>query len=101
MASPLWVAVHWFELLQSIGIVGGLIFTGISLRTDANVRQVQNLLKITEQHRNVWSPMYDNPNPHRIVSETADISLSQITFEEELFFLSVILHLNSVHSAIR
>jgi hypothetical protein len=44
-----WLRDHWFVLLQSAGIIGGLLFTGISLRIDARVRRVGNLLAITAQ----------------------------------------------------
>jgi len=30
------ITAHWFDALQTAGIVGGLFFTGVSLRTDAN-----------------------------------------------------------------
>src|SRR3954449_8668377 len=101
MVSIPWITAHWLDLFQSIGIIGGLFFTGFSLQIDAKVRRVQNLLKITEQHRELWSRLYDNEELQRVVSEDPDLKTRQITFDEELFVLSVILHLNSVYNAMR
>jgi hypothetical protein len=39
---------NWFTFLQSLGIIGGLLFTRFSLRTDARVRRIGNLITITD-----------------------------------------------------
>jgi len=100
MAVLPWLVSNWFDLLQSIGIVAGLLFTGVSLKTDAQVRRVQNLLKVTEQHRDLWSRLYDEPELRRVIEEHPDLNGKPVTYEEELFVLSVVLHLNSVYRAI-
>src|SRR5437762_1629442 len=94
-----WGIKHCLDLLQSLGIVGGLLFTGISLKVDARVRRVQSLLKITEQHRNIWSRLYDNPELGRVTDSNADLEILPTTREEELFVQLLVLHLNSVYNA--
>ena len=96
-----WVLKHWLDLLQSIGIVCSLLFTGLTLKTDARVRRVQNLLKITEQHRNLWSRLYDNPELGRVTDPNPDLENIPVTRQEELFVLLLVLHLNSAYQAIR
>jgi|SRR6266481_171153 len=95
-----WVIKHWVDLFQSVGIVGGLLFTGISLKIDAGVRRVQNLLKVTEHHRNIWSRLYDNPSLGRVTNTNLDLQKFPPTREEELFVQLLVLHLNSVYNAI-
>lgn len=60
-----WLSLHWFTLLQSIGIVGGLLFTGVSLRIDTKVRRVSTLITITQQHRDIWTQLYRRPEMAR------------------------------------
>lgn len=96
-----WVTQHWLDLLQSIGIVGGLLFTAISLRIDAKVRRVANLLTLTEHHRDLWTNIYQRPELSRVLNPAADLAQSPLTEEEELFVLLAVLHLGSAHRAMR
>src|ERR1051325_34805 len=96
-----WIAQNWFDLLQSVGIVGGLIFTAVSLRTDARVRRVSNLLTITARHRDLWTRLQERPELARVLSRDVDLQRDQISGAEELFVTFVVLHLNSVQEAIR
>ena len=38
MGAMAWLQLHWLDILQSIGIVSGLFFTAVSIRTDSNVQ---------------------------------------------------------------
>ena len=44
MGSLHWLAQNWFTLLNAIGVVGGLLFTGHSLRSETKTRRIANLL---------------------------------------------------------
>src|SRR6266446_2193657 len=94
-----WATGHWLELLQSIGIVGGLLFTALSLRIDAKVRRVANLLTITEHHRAIWTRLHDRPELSRVINPAADIQREPVTDAEELFVMLVVLHLGSAQEA--
>jgi hypothetical protein len=94
-----WVWHNWFTFLQSIGIVGGLVFTGVSLRIDAKVRQVGNLLTVTQHHREIWSNLYQRPELSRVLDPGADIEGQPVSTAEELLVLMVILHLSGVYEA--
>ena len=94
-----WIAQNWFDFLQTVGIVGGLVFTGIALRTETKVRRVENLLTITEGHRKIWAEFYERAELKRVLDENANIHDHEITREEEIFVNFVIFHLNSVFYA--
>lgn len=96
-----WIAENWFDLFQSIGIVGGLLFTAYSLRSEAKTRRVNNLLAITKGHREVWTEFYRRPGLKRVFADRADLSREGMTREEQIFVNFVILHLNSVFYALK
>jgi hypothetical protein len=45
-ATPLlgWLDANWFNLIQTVSIVIGLIFAGLSFRRDTHTRRLSNLL---------------------------------------------------------
>lgn len=101
MAGFDWVFHNWFLFLQSVGIIGGLLFTAISLRIDAKVRRVGNLILITQQHRDMWTTLYTLPELARVMNANADLKSAPVTIEEELFISLLILHLNSAFQAMK
>lgn len=96
-----WIAANWFVLLQSVGIIGGLLFTAVSLRSDTHTRRISNLLTITNQHREIWSRLFDRPELARVLSESADVNRAQVTEVESLLIRLLILHLSSSYHAIK
>jgi len=99
MAFSGWITGNWFDLLQSLGIVGGLLFTAWSLRSETTTRRVNNLLAITKGHRDVWTEFYRRPELKRVLSDRADVGQDEITREEEIFINLVVLHLSCVFYA--
>lgn len=94
------IAEHWFDALQTAGIVGGLFFTGVSLRTDAKAKRLQSLFTITKHHREIWSEFYERPELSRILDPKADLAAKPVTNEERLFVNFLIFHLNNSYQAI-
>ena len=94
-----WIAQHWLDLLQSVGIVAGLLFTAATLRTDHRSRRVANLLTVTAHHREIWTRLIDRPALARILAPDPDLEAQPITDEEELLVLLLILHLRSAYEA--
>ena len=99
MDSLNWFQDNWFTFLQSLGIIGGLFFTGIALNIDAKVRRVGNLFTVTKHHREIWTTLYDRPELKRVVDASADLNSNAISDEEELFVHLLILHLASSYRA--
>ena len=101
MGVLLWFGTNWFDILQSIGIVAGLLFTGAALRLDEKTRRITNLIEITKEHREIWSELYSRPELARISEASVNLTQTTITPEEELFVSLLILHLNSAYHAMK
>src|ERR1041384_248579 len=96
-----WGHDNWFVFLQSAGIIGGLLFTAFSLRIDARVRRIGNLIAITQHHREIWTHLYTHPKLSRILDMEVDLKHNPYTNEEEIFITLLILHLNSAFHAMK
>jgi hypothetical protein len=96
-----WIEQNGFVLLQSVGIIGGLFFTAISLRIDANVRRVGNLITLTQHHRDIWTRLYTRPELSRVLHEKPNLAHRPVSYAEELFINLLILHLNSAFQAMK
>ena len=94
-----WLTEHWFDLIQTTGVVGGLLFTGFALNADAKAKRASNLLNITQQHRELWSLLYSEPELFRILRSDANIASEPVTPKEEQFVRFIILHLNASFQA--
>ncbi len=93
--------VHWFDLLQSAGIIGGLLFTAYSIRKDNQARRISNLNAIADRHREIWQDFYSRPQFSRVLDAKVDLSKVPISQDEELFVNLLVVHLDSVHRAIK
>ncbi len=96
-----WITTHATSLLESAGIIGSLLFTGVTLRRDSRSRHVANLISLTAQHRDIWERFYDKPHLSRIRDPKADLKKQPPTRDESLFVNLLILHLNCWYQAIR
>ena len=94
-----WSAAHWFELLQSAGIICGLLFTGFALRDEKKVIGVQTLFTITEHHRDLWTQLYSRPDLSRVLLGQADLKSRDITTDETRFINLVVLHTFAAYRA--
>ncbi len=96
-----WLGQHWFELLNAVGVVGGLLFTAVSLRSETETRRVGNLLTITSNHREVWTELYRRPELARVLDASADLRKQPVSREETIFVNLVVLHVSSVYEAMK
>jgi len=101
MGFLIWLHANWFTLLQSLGIVGGLVFTGTSLRIDTTVRRVANGFELTKQHREIWMQLYSRPDLKRVLDPATDLHATVISDEEEMFVNFLILHLANAYRAMK
>ena len=99
MSFAPWLTENWFQLLQSIGIVGSLFYAARSFQFGAKVQRSRNLIEITGHHREIWSQLYRSPELSRVREEHPDLGNEPITVAEELFVTQVILHLSSAFRA--
>jgi len=84
---------NWLEILQSVGIIGGLFTTAYTLRTEGNARRIENLFTVTKNHREIWSELLAKPELSRVLRAKVDLKKEPITEAEELFVLFLTLHL--------
>jgi hypothetical protein len=96
-----WFSEHWFDLLQTVGIVGSLWIAVISLRSEAKTRRIANLLAITASHREIWKEFLNNPRLVRVRDAVADTAKQPVTDAERMFVTFVILHISGVHYAMK
>ncbi|MDR3562008.1 MAG: hypothetical protein P4N59_11320 [Negativicutes bacterium] len=80
-----WVKSEWFSVVQTVGVVGGLIFTGITIGRDAKAKEVANALAFAERHRQFWSEAIERPELHRVFVENADLGKEPMTAAVEIF----------------
>src|SRR5207247_1890164 len=90
-----WASHNWFSLLQSFGIIGSLLFTGLALRLDVKERRSSHDLAITKAHRELWTNLYKRPALARVLDPNVDLTSQPITQEEEMFILLLVVHLNT------
>lgn len=96
-----WILENWFALLSAVGIVGGLIFTAISFRSETKTRRIANLLTITANHREVWREYANNPQMKRVLEASVNLTKQPITPDEEVFVNLMLLHISSVYYAMK
>ena len=101
MTFPDWFSANWYSAVEAAGIIGGLIFTAVSFRTDTKARRIGNLLKLTEQQRDIWREFLHRPELSRVLDIAPDLESKPITQAEELFVNFLVLHLNSAYQAVR
>ena len=94
-----WIAQNWFNLLSALGIIGSLLFTGVSLRSETKTRRIGNLLILTQSHRELWSELFSHPRLARVLDPKADVTAQAITIEESYYVNMIIQHLNSAFEA--
>jgi hypothetical protein len=100
MAFTVWLSENWYSALEAAGIIGSFIFTAVSVQTDTKARRIENLLKFTEQQRDIWRELLYRPELSRVLDIKPDLRAKPITQEEELFVGFLILHLNGAYQAI-
>ncbi len=95
-----WVNGSWFELVQTVGIIAGLVYPAAIYRADAKSRRSDNLIKLTAQHRELWDELEQRPSLKRILETNVDLRKDPVTPEEERYIGKHILRLNSAFHAI-
>lgn len=95
-----WASNHIFDLLSAGGLIASLGFTTASFREDTRSRRLSNLLRLTEQHRDIWDESQSNPKLARIRDPLADLYTKPVTPEETQFVMLLMFHLHCWYRAI-
>jgi hypothetical protein len=94
-----WFRDHWFQLLQSLGIVGGLVFTGWNIRAANRARRLSTLLEIAKSHRDIWGKAFGNPSMQRVLAADRDLAFEPLSQDERVFATLMIIHLSCLFEA--
>jgi hypothetical protein len=100
MGVGAWISQNWFNLFSSVGIIGGLWFTAVSLHSETKTRRIANLLAITANYRELWKEFFQWPELVRVIDPVADVIKQPVTSDEEFFVNMVISHTSSVYKAL-
>ncbi|HYV27315.1 MAG TPA: hypothetical protein VFA77_07260 [Candidatus Eisenbacteria bacterium] len=101
MEATHWIAQHWFDLVQTAGIISGFLFTAHTIRKESEARKIANMIAMADHHHSLWKEFYKHPELSRIIDEGAALDAKPVTAEEQLFVTSLILHLDGVHRAMK
>ena len=101
MGAAEWISHNWFDLFSSVGIIGGLLLTAVSLRSETKTRRIANLLAITSNHRELWKEFFSTPALARMIDPSANAAKKPVTPAEEFFVNMVISHTSSVYEALK
>lgn len=96
-----WIGNHGFDLLEAVGIIGGLSYTAAAFRRDRESRQVENLLNLIQNHREIWKELLREERLKRILDPEVDVDRDPITPEERVFVTFLVTHLSAVFYARR
>lgn len=94
------IIAHASEWISLFGILSGLGITTHSLRKETKARQLSNLLTLTQQQREIWEKIHDNPSLVRVLLTQVDLKTNPITRQETFFVNEVILHVLCWYRAI-
>ena len=65
--------------LEPVGIIAGLIFSGVALRNDTRARCVENQIKISDGYREIWAAQVADPKLERILMSSLDLIANPIS----------------------
>lgn len=96
-----WWGANWFNLVQTLGILGGLLAGAAALRADLRARRAETLMAMTQYHREIWGRVFEDPSLDRVLDPSADIETQPVTNKERMLCRFLILHLFATFEARR
>jgi len=91
-----WAEANWFNIIQTVGILGGILLAAAAANREAKAREIQNLLTISEHHREVWTELLRAAELQRVLQPDADVvGKPPTTREEECANLVIVQFLKS------
>ena len=91
----IWADQNWFPLLQTVGILGGLFATYLSLLRDRKSWKLANYLTLVGQHRDLWRNVPSDPLLTRVLTPEVDLIGKPISLSEQEFLNLVIVHFHT------
>jgi hypothetical protein len=86
-----WIIQHWPGIIENVGVIGGLLFTGFALRIDARVRCAETLIEINKQHRELWMWFEERPELEGLFDPKRNMDAYPL-LDDELRFVNFLLN---------
>jgi hypothetical protein len=99
MGVSQWFAENWFNLIQTVTVVGSLLLAAYTFHKDEKARRIANLIAIQQEYCGIWQTLYDHPELARVLEKRLDLTKHPVTTQEWLFVKMLILHLDNVRRA--
>lgn len=99
MEASQWFTAHWFELTETLSVVGSLLFTAHAFEKDKKSRTISNLVALKQQYGHIWQEMYEQPELARVLEEEVDLAAQPVSTQERLFVQMLVMHLDTVWRA--
>jgi hypothetical protein len=87
-----WVDGNWFNVIQTVGIIGSLWLATGAANRDARAKEIENLLSLSEHHRDLWKEVPQQKDLERVLQADANVLLTPATVVETEFLNLVIVH---------
>jgi hypothetical protein len=96
-----WLAVNWFNIVSTVGIVGSLWVAIIAFRASAKAQRTSNLIALTANYIEIRKEQAHNPKLVRVDDPVADVAKQPVTPAEESFVSMVINHASSAYETLK
>ncbi|MDR3411949.1 MAG: hypothetical protein P4L87_13565 [Formivibrio sp.] len=93
-----WATGHWFECVETLGIIASFLFTAYVAHKDERARQISNMFAVNERHDFIWSQLGE-PGLTRIRQKDVNFREQPVTDREWAFVTMLLLHLDTVRRA--
>jgi hypothetical protein len=80
-------------MVQTVAIVGGLIFAGVGLRQSSRVTRMSGMLGSVQNHREIWQTVIDQPQLYRVFETNPNPA--EPTVEERVLLTLLIIHIST------
>jgi len=101
MEAANWITTHWFDLIQTAAIIGGLLLAAYTTYKDERARRIANSIAMNDQYRQIWKEIYEHPKLARVLQKDADLAKDPVSIEEERFVTTLILNLGTAFRAMK
>ena len=91
----LWIQEQWFNAVQTVGILGGMLLTRAALRREVQARRLSDHLALVGHHRELWIDAHRRPELARVFMSEVDLIAAPISVMEEEFLNLVIVHFST------
>jgi hypothetical protein len=101
MGISQWLDGQFVTVIETASAVGGLLLTAYTIRKDTKERRLSNRIALSGRHGDIWKEFYERPSLSRVLNPAVNLKAEPVSEEERLFVKLLILHLDTVHQAMR